>query len=153
MEFVLADRADRAARELGVREVEALLTGSEPNLLRLGVIDERDGAPVVHPVWFIYEDEKFLVATDSDGVKARSARKDPRVYFLVDVDSRPPRGVRGKGTAKVIDDPGYATEVTRRCVMKYLGTAGSRTAKKILAMGPGSCVLEITPEYMATWKY
>lgn len=150
MKFVLADRA---ARELDSVEIEDLLAGSEPNLLRLGVIDERDGAPVVHPVWFVYENEQFLIATDRGGVKARSARKDPRVYFLVDVNGRPPRGVRGKGIAKVTDDPGYATEVTKRCVMRYLGTTRSRTAKRILAMGPRSCVLEVTPEYMATWKY
>jgi hypothetical protein len=75
------------------------------------------------------------------------------VYFVVDVNGRPPRGVRGKGAARVIDDPAYATEVTRKNVVKYLQSTRSATAKKILAMGPRSCVIEVTPRYMATWKY
>jgi len=60
--------------------------------------------------------------------------------------------LRGKGTARVIDDPLYATRVTRRNVKKYLGELRSKTAKAILALGPNSCVIEITPLYLASWK-
>lgn len=148
MKFVLADRS---ARPLAKKEVDQLL--SQPNILRLAVADERDGLPIVHPVWYVYKKGMFLVATDKDGVKARSLRKNPIAYFLVDTDSRPPRGIRGRGTARVVDDPAYATEVTRENVLKYLGTLKTRTAKSILAMGGTSSVLEITPAYMATWKY
>lgn len=151
MEFV---RADRTAKALNAEQVNDLLLGNrEPSLLRLGVIDERDGAPIVHPVWFVYEGDRFLIATDRDGVKARSARKNPSVYFLVDVNGGLARGVRGKGTARAIGDPAYATDVTRKNVVKYLRSTRSATAKKILAMGPDSCVIEVTPRYMATWKY
>jgi hypothetical protein len=49
MEFFVP--ADRTARALDAEEVDDLLLGGrEPGLLRLGVIDERDGAPIVHPV-------------------------------------------------------------------------------------------------------
>ncbi|MEO9294482.1 MAG: pyridoxamine 5'-phosphate oxidase family protein [Nitrososphaera sp.] len=148
MKFVLADRS---ARPLTKKEVDQLL--SKPNILRLAVVDERDGLPIVHPVWYVYKKGVFLVATDRDGIKARSLRKNPIAYFLVDIDDRPPQGVRGRGNARVVDDPAYATEVTRENVMKYLGTLKTRTAKSILAMGSTSSVLEITPAYMATWKY
>lgn len=148
MKFVLADRS---AKQLGRKELEILL--SQPNLLRLGVVDESNGLPIVHPVWYIYKGEKFFIATDKDGVKARSLRKNPNAYFLVDVDSRPPRGARGRGTAKVINDVAYATQVTKENVLKYLGTTTTKTAKAILAMGTTSSVIEITPTYMATWKF
>lgn len=148
MKFVLADRS---ARQLSTKEVDLLL--SKPNILRLAVVDERDGLPIVHPVWYVYRDGRFLVATDRDGIKARSLRKNQNSYFLVDTDGRPPRGVRGRGTAKVIDDAAYATQVTRENVLKYLGTTRTKTAKKILTTGATSSVIEITPAYMATWKF
>lgn len=148
MKFTLADRA---ARPLNRHEAEEILAG--PNILRLGLIDERDGSPIVHPVWFYYENEMFFIATDTGGLKARSIHKNPSVYFVVDVVQGPPRGVRGKGTARVSDDHAYATEVTKKCVMKYLGTAESETAKKVMEMAKESSVIEIIPSYVATWKF
>ena len=102
-----------------------------------------------------YRGDKFLVATDREGRKAKVLQKNPVVYFLVDESSREKGtlGLRGKGIAKVIDDPLYATRVTRRNVKRYLGKLQSKTAKGILAMGPDSCVIEITPSYLATWKF
>lgn len=148
MKFTLADRT---ARILDRKELDRLL--SQPNLLRLAVVDERNGLPIVHPVWYVYKNGRFFIATDRDGVKARSLRKNPNAYFLVDVDGRPPWGVRGRGTAKVVDDTAYATGATRENVLKYLGTTRTKTARKILEMGATSSVIEITPAYMATWKY
>ena len=88
--------ADKDARRLSKKEIGQLLTG--PNLLRLAFLD--GGTPMVHPVWFVYEEEKFWIAVDREGAKARSIRENPGVYFLVDVGSSPPRGVRGRGTAR-----------------------------------------------------
>ena len=148
MKFTLADKA---AKPLDPHEIEAVLAG--PNILRLGLIDEHDGLPVVHPVWFYYENEMLFIATDTGGLKARSLRKNPNVYFVVDIVQGPPMGVRGKGTARVNDDHSYATEVTKKCVLKYLGTAESEAAKRIIEMGRNSSVIEIVPRYIATWKY
>jgi nitroimidazol reductase NimA-like FMN-containing flavoprotein (pyridoxamine 5'-phosphate oxidase superfamily) len=143
--------ADRTAKPLDAEEIKMLL--SQPNLLRLAVVDERDLLPIVHPVWYLYRDDKFLVATDRSGIKARSLRKDPNAYFLVDVNDRPPHGVRGKGIAKVVDDPAYASKVTKDCVLKYMDKLEGKTAESILEMGTDSVVIEVTPRYMATWKY
>jgi nitroimidazol reductase NimA-like FMN-containing flavoprotein (pyridoxamine 5'-phosphate oxidase superfamily) len=141
--------ADKDARRLSKKEIGQLLTG--PNLLRLAFLD--GGTPMVHPVWFVYEREKFWIAVDREGAKARSIRENPGVYFLVDVGSSPPRGVRGRGTARVIDDPAFATEITTKCVKKYLKTARTKKAKEIIEMGRESCAIEITPGYMASWKF
>ena len=149
MNFVLADRH---ARPLSKREILQLL--ARPNILRIAYLDER-GDPIAHPVWYYYSGGKFLVATDRGGRKAKMLRKNPVVYFLVDESSREKGtlGLRGKGIARVIDDPLYATRVTRRNVKRYLGKLQSKTAKAILAMGPDSCVIEIIPSYLATWKF
>jgi nitroimidazol reductase NimA-like FMN-containing flavoprotein (pyridoxamine 5'-phosphate oxidase superfamily) len=33
---------------------------NEVHLMRIGIVDN-DGYPLVHPVWFIYENEKFVI--------------------------------------------------------------------------------------------
>jgi len=144
--------ADRHARPLLKREVSQLL--GRPNILRIAYLDER-GEPITHPVWYSYNRDRFLIATDRVGKKARLIRKNPVVYFLVDESSREngTLGIRGKGIARVIDDSLYATRVTRLTVKRYLGKLHSKTAKTVLAMGPDSCVIEITPSYLATWKF
>lgn len=143
--------ADPHARPLSKGEVAQLL--ARPNILRLAYF--ASGEPVVHPLWYYYSRAKVLIATDINSAKARGLRKNPVVYFLVDVSPKggPTRGVRGRGVANVVDDPAYATRVTRRNVQKYLGTLTSRAAITVLELGPDSCVLEITPSYMAIWKF
>ena len=149
LNFVLADRH---ARPLSKRELSQLL--ARPNILRIAYLDEM-GDPIAHPVWYYYSRGKFLVATDREGRKAKVLQKNPVIYFLIDESSREKGtlGLRGKGIARVINDPLYATRVTRRNVKRYLGKLQSKTAKAILAMGPDSCVIEITPSYIATWKF
>ena len=122
--------------------------------MRMAYLDEI-GDPIAHPVWYYYSRGKFLVATDREGRKAKVLQKNPVIYFLIDESSREKGtlGLRGKGIARVIDDPLYATRVTRRNVKRYLGKLQSKTAKAILAMGPDSCVIELTPSYLATWKF
>jgi nitroimidazol reductase NimA-like FMN-containing flavoprotein (pyridoxamine 5'-phosphate oxidase superfamily) len=144
--------ADRHARSLSQDEISLLL--AQPNILRIAYLDER-GDPISHPVWYYYSRGKFIIATDRESKKAKLLKKNPYAYFLVDESSRKngTLGLRGKGTARVIDDPLYATRVTRRNVKKYFGELRSKTAKTILAMGPNSCVIEITPLYLASWKF
>ena len=138
---------------MSAKEVETFL--AQPNIMRIALIDASDGFPIVHPVWYYYENEKFFVATDREGKKAKSLNENPALYFLVDVNpvDGPPRGVRGRATVSLVDDPDYATRVTQRNIDRYLVTPRSATAQKILELGRDSCVLEITPHYMATWKY
>jgi len=150
LEFRLADKF---AKPMGEKELDDLL--NQPNILRLAIIDSRDGMPLVHPVWYYYEAHRFYVSTGMDSVKARSLRKNPSVYFLVDIDPEhgPPYGVRGKGKAKVVNDADYATKVTIRNVLRYLGSLDGQVAQSLIEMGKNSCVIEITPDYMATWKF
>ena len=132
LNFVLADRH---ARPLLKREVSQLL--ARPNILRIAYLDEM-GDPIAHPVWYYYRGDKFLVATDREGRKAKVLQKNPVVYFLIDESSREKGtlGLRGKGIAKVIDDPLYATRVTRRNVKRYSGQVAEQNCKGHTCYGP-----------------
>jgi nitroimidazol reductase NimA-like FMN-containing flavoprotein (pyridoxamine 5'-phosphate oxidase superfamily) len=55
MDFRPADPEFKAMQE---QEVTELL--NQPNYLRVAMINERDGTPLVHPMWYYYEDGKFL---------------------------------------------------------------------------------------------
>jgi nitroimidazol reductase NimA-like FMN-containing flavoprotein (pyridoxamine 5'-phosphate oxidase superfamily) len=134
-------------------ELEKFL--AQPHIMRIAFIDASDGTPIVHPVWYYFENKKFFIATDREGKKAKCLRKNPAIYFLIDLDpvDDPPRGVRGRATATVVDDADYATRVTQRNIDRYLGSPRGKAARRILEMGRKSCVLEVSPIYMATWKY
>ena len=67
-------------------EINELL--NQPIYLRMAMINERDGAPLVHPIWYYYEDGKFYAVSNRSGTKIRSLKKNPEVYFLVDIADR-----------------------------------------------------------------
>lgn len=106
-------------------------------------------SPLVHPIWYYFNGEKFYAVSNTGGIKIQCLKKNPDVYFLVDVTDR---GVRGKAKAKVIDDPSYAKEITARNLTRYLGSLDSPEAKERLEFWKNYSVIEITPVYMANWK-
>ena len=87
--------ADPELKPLQEEEVTELL--NQPIYLRLAMINTRDGTPLVHPIWYNYRDGKFLAVSNRNGNKVQSLRKNPEVYFLVDIADR---GVRGRTVPK-----------------------------------------------------
>jgi nitroimidazol reductase NimA-like FMN-containing flavoprotein (pyridoxamine 5'-phosphate oxidase superfamily) len=145
MEFRLADPELKPLEEADVTELL-----NQPIYLRVAMINSRDGTPLVHPMWYYYDNGKFFAVSNRDGTKVRSLKKNPDIYFLVDIADR---GVRGRGTAKVIDDPEYATKITSRNLVRYLGSLESPEAKDRIEIAKNHySAIEITPLFMATWR-
>lgn len=144
MEYRLADPE---LKEMDKNEVSELL--NQPIYLRVAMINAKDETPLVHPIWYYFDDKKFYAVSNTGGIKIQSLKKNPDVYFLVDVADR---GVRGKARAKVIDDPSYAKEITARNLTNYLGSLDSPEAKERLEFSKNYSAIEITPVYMASWK-
>ena len=140
--------ADPELKPLQEAEVIELL--DQPIYLRVGMINERDGTPLVHPIWYNYKDGKFFAVSNKNGTKVRSLKKNPEVYFLVDIADR---GVRGRASAKVIDNSDYATKITAQNLERYIGSVDSPEAKDRLAIAKDLySAIEITPQFIATWK-
>lgn len=78
-----------------------------------------DGAPITSAVWFGLHEGDIVVATPATRNKARNARNDPRVSFIVDRKERPYGGVAVEGFATVIDDPDLA--IMYSIARRYLG--------------------------------
>jgi general stress protein 26 len=145
MNFRLADPELKPLQEA---EVVELL--NQPIYLRLAMINTRDGTPLVHPIWYNYRDGKFLAVSNRNGTKVQSLKKNPKVYFLVDIADR---GVRGRASAKVIDDSDYVTEIAAQNLERYMGSVDSPEAKDRLALAKEHySAIEITPHFIATWK-
>jgi general stress protein 26 len=145
MNFRLADPELKPLQEA---EVVELL--NQPIYLRLAMINTRDGTPLVHPIWYNYRNGKFLAVSNRNGTKVQSLKKNPKVYFLVDIADR---GVRGRASAKVIDDSDYVTEIAAQNLERYMGSVDSPEAKDRLALAKEHySAIEITPQFIATWK-
>ena len=139
--------ADPEFQPMQEDEINELL--NQPICLRMAMINERDGTPLVHPIWYYYENGKFFAVSNSSGTKIRSLKKNPEVYFLVDIADR---GVRGKARANIIDDPEYAKKITSRNLIRYIGSADSPEAKDRIELAKKYSAIEITPYFIASWK-
>ena len=140
-------------RVLTEKEIVDFLKTSKKNL-QLGTIDEKK-EPNVHPVWYLYENEKLYIATEAKSKKLRNIQKNNTVYFSIDDDSDDFRGVRGKGVARIIYDIQFNVEITEKIVLKYAKSLDGNLAKEIMnEIKDGSEVLiEITPKFYSAWTF
>ena len=101
--------------------------------LQIGTIDEK-GDPNIQPVWFDYDKdrEKFLIITPKIAKKVQNLRNKPNVYFSIDDENFPYKGVKGKGIVTIIEDPLRTVPLGEKINMKYLGTLDHPIPKMIL---------------------
>lgn len=124
---------------------------NQPLLMRIGIV-HADGYPMVHPVWFIYENEKFLLVSERNSTKVRIMNKNNKVYFVVDnIAENGPCGVRGRGVAKIVDDNSYAENIMRKMILRYMGSLAGTVAKKLMQSAKNSVVIEVYPKFLGTW--
>jgi nitroimidazol reductase NimA-like FMN-containing flavoprotein (pyridoxamine 5'-phosphate oxidase superfamily) len=110
-------------------EIDTFLASSKIPL-RLGTTNSK-GEPNIHPVWYHYVTDKVYFMSYKDAVKVRNLKQNKTVYFSVDTDAMPNTGVKGKGTAVIIKDPGKTLSLSEKIVAKYLGDLNSGMAKSI----------------------
>jgi PPOX class probable F420-dependent enzyme len=125
-------------------------------LLQIGTIDN-EGDPNIQPVWFDYDKgrDKLLIITPKAAKKVRNLRSKPNVYFSVDDENFPYKGVKGKGTAAIIEDPKRTVPLGEKINMKYLGTLDNPIPMMILdsAKKGNHVVVEISPKFFSTWDF
>lgn len=124
--------------------------------LQLATIDEQ-GDPNIQPVWFYFDknEEKLWINTSKSAKKTQNIRKRSTIYFSIDDENPPVRGVKGKGIATIIEDLKIIVPLGDRISLKYLGTLDHPIAKIISedAKKGDVVVIEITPKFFTTWDY
>ncbi len=133
-------------------EIDKFL-GSGRLILRLGTNDV-EGGPAIHPVWYYYSNDRLYLFSGTNAHKMRNVRKSDKVYFTVDTDAIPNKGVRGKGKARIVNEASEKDKWVEKIVGKYLDASSPMYNGMIRsAKSPGTTVLEIRPEYYAVWDY
>jgi nitroimidazol reductase NimA-like FMN-containing flavoprotein (pyridoxamine 5'-phosphate oxidase superfamily) len=125
-------------------------------MLQMSTIDEQ-GEPNIQPVWFYYDKtrEKLLITTSKLAKKTQNLRKKPILYFSIDDENFPYKGVKGKGSVTLVEDPGRTVTEGDQISMKYLGTLDHPVAKMITEHSKKgeNIVIEIGPKFFSTWDY
>ena len=109
----------------------------------------RGGGPVTSAVWFGLHGGQVIISTPADRPKAKNARADARVSFIVDTKVMPYRGVAIEGSAEVVDDPEKALMAT--IARRYLGDNLPAWMDQRMA-ATDRVVLRITPRRVRPWN-
>jgi nitroimidazol reductase NimA-like FMN-containing flavoprotein (pyridoxamine 5'-phosphate oxidase superfamily) len=125
-------------------------------MLQMATIDEQ-GEPNIQPVWFYYDKnrEKLLITTSKLAKKVQNLRNKPILYFSIDDENFPYKGVKGKGSMTIIADPNRTVSEGDKISMKYLGTLDHPIAKMITEHSKKgeNVLIEISPKFFSTWDY
>lgn len=124
--------------------------------LQLATIDET-GEPNIQPLWFYYDkgDKKLYVMTRKTTKKIQNIRNKPSVYFSIDDENFPYKGVKGKGAVTISENADSVVPVVEKINLKYLGTLDHPLAKIITeaARNGDEVLLEINPRFFSTWDF
>ena len=108
------------------------------------------GAPITSAVWFALIGDEIIISTPATRSKARNARLDSRVSFIVDTRERPYKGVAIEGAATVIEDPEKRS--MRTIAERYLGPNLPQAMEDRIA-ATDRVMLSIRPERVRPWGF
>jgi uncharacterized pyridoxamine 5'-phosphate oxidase family protein len=123
--------------------------------IQIGTIDE-EGYPMIQPIWFIYDkgSSKIYIATQKITKKFQNIRRNPdKIYFSIDDENFPYKGVKGRAVAKISEDIQKNLPIVQKINIKYLGTIEHPLAKMIMQNTKDGIqvVIELTPKFFSAW--
>jgi uncharacterized pyridoxamine 5'-phosphate oxidase family protein len=123
--------------------------------IQVATIDE-EGYPMIQPIWFIYDNEssKIYIATQKTTKKFQNIRRNPdKIYFSIDDENCPYKGVKGRAVAKISEDIQKNLPIVEKINIKYLGTIEHPFAKMIMMNTKNGIqvVIELTPKFFSAW--
>lgn len=135
------------------QQVIDFLSNSKLNL-QLGTVDN-NSEPNIHTVWYFFDNGKLYVETSTTSKKVQNIKNNNKVYFCVDDETIPYKGVRGKATVKIIDKVEQMLPIAEKIMLKYTGSLDNEIAKFLLdgVKNGFSVILEITPKFYSTWDH
>jgi nitroimidazol reductase NimA-like FMN-containing flavoprotein (pyridoxamine 5'-phosphate oxidase superfamily) len=139
--------------DLSEQQVKNFLETSKLNL-QIATIDSK-GDPNIHPVWYLFENEKLYVATPKKSKKAQNAFKHHLVYYSIDDEKMPYKGVKGKGTVNLLEDIKTNLVIGEKIILKYTGSLESDIGKFIIEQikNGNETIMEITPKFYSAWSF
>jgi general stress protein 26 len=134
-------------------EVRHFLVNSK-KLVHISTLDEK-GEPNIHPTWYYFDNnnDKIYIESGKDTRKTRNLQRNNIIYYCVDDDNIPYKGVRGKGIVRISEDVNYNLPIIEKIVVKYVGSIEHPMSQAIISSirKGDAIILEITPKFYATW--
>jgi nitroimidazol reductase NimA-like FMN-containing flavoprotein (pyridoxamine 5'-phosphate oxidase superfamily) len=125
--------------------------------VQIATIDE-EGYPMIQPAWFLYDKEsgKIYIATSKMSKKIKNILRNPdKIYFSIDDENYPYKGVKGRGVARIFEDTQKNLPIVEKIDIKYLGTLEHPLAKMIIenTKNEAEVMIEITPKFFSAWDF
>ena len=125
--------------------------------VQIATIDD-EGYPTIQPVWFLYDRQagKMYTGTQKTTKKVQNIRRNPdKVYFSIDNENFPYKGVKGRASATISEDVQKNLSIIEKINLKYLGTLEHPLAKMLMenTRNGTEVVVEITPKYLSAWDF
>jgi len=109
------------------------------------------GVSAVISLWYFCNDDKIYCATQKTARIVSYLQKNPICGFEIAADKPPYKGIRGKGTAQILNETGeYVLEFL---IEKYLGEKESILSKFLRDNSKTEVVIEITPQKIFHYDY
>jgi general stress protein 26 len=136
-------------------EARDFLVNSHKNV-HISSLDEK-GDPNIHPTWYYFDNknDKLYIESGRESKKTRNLRRNNIIYYCIDDDNIPYKGVRGKGTVRISEDVDYNLVIVERIVVKYLGSIEHPMSQTIIGSirNNEAIIIEITPKFYSTWDH
>jgi general stress protein 26 len=113
---------------------------------------------MIQPIWFLFnkESDKIYIATQKMTKKVQNIRRNPdKIYFSIDDNNYPYKGVKGRAVAKISEDVQANLSIVEKINIKYLGTNEHPLAKMILENTKNGIqvVIELVPKFFSAWDF
>lgn len=118
--------------------------------IRFGCI-KSNGAPAVVSLWYVYNNDKIYCASQKTAKIVSYLKKNPLCGFEIAADKPPYKGMRGEGTARILNETGaYVLDLLME---KYLGEKESTLSKLLRDNSKTEVAIEITPQKIFNYDY
>ena len=125
-------------------------------LVHISTLDEKQ-EPNIHPTWYYFDNnnDKIYIESGKESRKTQNLRRNNIIYYCIDDDNIPYKGVRGKGIVRISEDVNRNLSIIEKIVVKYLGSIEHHMSQAIInSIRKGDAIiLEITPKFYATWDH
>ena len=136
-------------------EVRFFLVNSHKNV-HISSLDEK-GEPNIHPTWYYFDNNnnKLYIESGRESKKTQNLKRNNIIYYCIDDDNIPYKGVRGKVTVRISNDVDYNLPIVERIVVKYLGSIEHPVSQTIISSikNKDAIIIEIIPKFYATWDH
>ena len=118
--------------------------------LRLGCTTQ-SGWPVVVSLWYLYQDDVLMCATQKSARVVAYLKENPRCGFEIAEDGMPYCGIRGQARASIDEQVGG--EILETLLNRYLGGVDNPLAEDLLSKKDKEVAIILKPLQVFTWDF